>query len=97
MGGDAGDLRETDPRHTYDIGDSEPPSKAVVYAVAGVRNREPLLLPPLHERIDTSALDDLFADTRTQKRTDGAVSFDYCDCHVSVFADGVVAVRERET
>lgn len=98
MGGESGYLEEDGPRHTYDIEDGESPSKAVVYAVASVRNREPTLLPSLHERIDPSALDVLFEDTRRNgPRTDGCVSFDYCDCRVSVFADGRVVVQERNS
>lgn len=94
MDGDAGRLAEDEHQHTYHVGDDELPSRAVVYAVASVRNREPMLLPSLHERIDPNALDTLFADTRTNgERSDGHVSFDYCDCEVVVFADDRVVVR----
>lgn len=66
--------------------DEQPaPSVAVVEAVAEATDVDPVNLPPLHDAIDTDALDTLFTD-----RADGVLAFEYADCEVRV--DGTTTV-----
>ena len=76
-----------------------PPSIRVVEAVAEREGIDPLeASPPLHDAIDPTALDALFAPTRSGRRTDGSVSFTYLGHEVRVDGDGRVAVdTERDS
>jgi len=69
------------------------PSDAVVAAVANVRGVDPASLAPLHESVDTEALDALF-----DGRGDGSnrhVEFQYVGYDVTVRGDGRIVVAER--
>lgn len=56
------------------------------------------LTPPLHDVIDTDALESLFEPTATTDRVgDGTVSFSYHGYDVTVTAAGDVRVRAAET
>jgi len=74
-----------------------PPSVAVVETLSDATGRDPTDLPPLHDTIDTDALDALCTD---DERDTGAVtlSFIYVDQEVTVLGDGTVIVEpiERE-
>ncbi|ARS91854.1 hypothetical protein B1756_13685 [Natrarchaeobaculum aegyptiacum] len=80
--------------------DPDAPPKSVtatvVEAVATHKNVDPVALePPLHDVIDTDALETLFAPTRRGPRS-GSVTFVYDDLQVTVDADGTVDVEELE-
>lgn len=80
--------------HTYDIGPNESSSEAVVRAVAAVMNQQLLELEPLHETIDTDALDALLTpSTNGPSRMIRCVTFTFGGCEVTVRSD-VVRVRE---
>lgn len=67
-------------------------SERVVRAVAEAEDVPPEeVTPPLHEVVDTEALDELFGGDRTG----GRVSFDYCGYDVTVDVDGNVEVRDE--
>lgn len=69
---------------------------AVVEAVAVHRSVDPVTLePPLHDVIDTDALESLFAPTRRGSRS-GTVTFVYDGLEVTVDADGTVDVEDVE-
>jgi len=69
---------------------------AVVAAVADRRGVDPTALePPLHDAIDTDALERLFEPTRRGARA-GTVTFAYDGLSITVDSDGTVDVTERE-
>lgn len=73
---------------------TKPPSIAVVEAVAAENGVEPAELDCiLADVIDPVALDALFASTPDRRRDSGVVEFPFCDCAVTVRADGTVDVR----
>lgn len=71
----------------------EPPSEAVVRAVANAHGRNPTDLPPLSDVLDPEAVDELFADTVSgRSRSGGYLEFEYCDCTVAVLGSQKVVV-----
>jgi len=67
-------------------------SMSVVEALAEVTGEDVIDLPPLHEFVDTDALDSLFVPQSTYARTDGAVSFVFADHPVTVYSTGEIVV-----
>lgn len=68
-------------------------SEGVVYAVAEHTGTDPQELTPLHDVVDPDALNQLFESNGSDgERTQGRVTFDYCECTVTVSADGSVLV-----
>jgi hypothetical protein len=57
--GEASPVIGTDPDVTSGIDDDERPSEAMVRAVAGLRDEDPIDLAPLFETVDPDALDAL--------------------------------------
>ena len=68
--------------------DDRPPSFAIIEAVAALTNTEPVDCPPLHDFVDTDALNNLFDD-----RNGGRLSFQYHDCEVTVHYNSAVTVE----
>jgi len=67
------------------------PSVAVIETVATRENTDPVRLnPPLHDVIDSDALDALGAGLPVE------LAFSYCGYTVTVRADGTVDVADRE-
>lgn len=73
----------------------QPPSEAVVAAVAAAENVAQTDLPPLFDSIDPDALDSLFESGPLAERSTGTVSFSYAGHEVSVTADGQVDLEAR--
>jgi len=68
-------------------------SAHVVDAVAAARGVDATELPPLHDAVDTEALEALFEPRPSgQARRDGAVWFEYGGCTVVVHSHGAVVV-----
>ncbi|MXR52966.1 hypothetical protein GRX03_15305 [Halovenus sp. WSH3] len=65
---------------------------AVVETVASVTEQCPTEMEPLSRVIDTDALDELFASTRSTPRKTGYIQFQYQGCYVRVSAEGTVYV-----
>lgn len=65
-------------------------SLEIVTAVAAKTGREPSEMEPLHNVVDTDALDRLF------RGANGRVSFPYEGYHVVVEADGTVTVEDPQ-
>lgn len=76
----------------HDWGEGVPVSMSVVEALAEVTGEDVIDLPPLHEFVDTDALDSLFVPQSTYARTDGAVSFVFADHPVTVYSTGEIVV-----
>lgn len=76
----------------HDWEDGVPVSMSVVEAIAEVTGEDVIDLPPLHEYVDTDALDSLFVPQSTYGRTDGAVSFVFVDHPVTVYSTGEIVV-----
>lgn len=69
----------------YDISPSEAVSVAVVMAVSSAENCQPSSLPPLHDFVDTDALEGLFPpSSEGDPGRCGSVSFVFSDSHVTV-------------
>lgn len=66
-------------------------SGSVVEEVAEITGTDPADLDPLYEVVDTEALDSLFHPDRS---VGGRVSFEYCDCRVTVTEAGRVSVEQ---
>lgn len=77
----------------YAIDEWEPPSEAVVRAVASVTNTPVLGLDPLYGVVDPTHLDGLFGDGRGASE-ENVVAFDFNGCRVTVTEDAV-RVEER--
>lgn len=77
----------------YDRLDDEPLSVAIAEAVATFRDDEVTELEPLHYSINAEALERLFEPRADGLRTGGSVSFQYCECLVTVTADGEIRVE----
>lgn len=73
------------------------PSVAVPVVVAVATGQALEDLPPLYDRIDPDALDALFADRPTgDRRPNGHIAFPYSEVEVTLVADGVIQVRNRD-
>lgn len=77
----------------YDRLDDEPLSVAVADAVATFRNEDVTELEPLYYSINADALEQLFEPRANGLRSSGSVTFEYCDCRVTVSADGEIRVE----
>lgn len=91
----SGGIAETPERFEWDR--AEEPSTAIVEAVAATTGRDSSALSPLHEHIDTEALDALLtfgADPDAQRLS---LSFVYEGVEVTVDADGGIDVRAEAT
>lgn len=67
---------------TYEIGEDERPSEAVVRAVAELTNRSPLELEPLYDVINPDHLDGILGETDDSVRAE--LSFTFGSCGVTV-------------
>lgn len=85
----------TPDRHVaqYDRLSDDSLSVTVAEAVATVAGTDVTELEPLHYAIDTDALERLFEPRANGLRTGGTVTFEYCDCTVTVTAAGEVVVE----
>ena len=73
---------------------TEPPSEAVVAAVAAVSGISPTALEPLYDAIEPDALDSLIAHAqRTDSPGEHRVRFSYAGFDVQVRGDGVVRLE----
>ena len=69
----------------------------VTSAVETVSGRDVTDLPPLHDVVDVDALDKLFRPRRSgERRTNGSVTFQFAGYTVTVYADGLLVVRDAE-
>jgi hypothetical protein len=86
-------------RGTYHVwwekDDHESLSTNVVLAVSAVRDVDPRTLEPLSARVDPDALDAIFADRDNgiARADEGAVSFSFAGCDVTVRADGEIVLE----
>jgi hypothetical protein len=67
-------------------------STTIIFAVAKVRGKDPVMLDPLAEYVNPDALD-LFASSAT----DGFLSFTYADCRVSIESSGRIHIEPEPT
>lgn len=67
-------------------------TELVVCSVAAVVGLDPVDVDPLTERVDTDALESLFA-VRGGEDVEGSLVFRLNDCRVAVFSDGEVLIR----
>ncbi|WP_458191111.1 HalOD1 output domain-containing protein [Haladaptatus sp. NG-WS-4] len=81
---------------TYEIGEGETPSEAVVRATAALTNTPVIDLDPLYSVMDPVHLDGLFSES--SRRTDhkeNSVTFSFNGCCISVAGDTVVVRRSE--
>ncbi|QLG26902.1 hypothetical protein HUG10_04805 [Halorarum halophilum] len=71
--------------------EGETVATTVTFAMGSVRGVDAAELPPIHDAVDTDALDALFQGSA---RT-GQVSFPYCDHLVVVDGNGRVEIHDR--
>ena len=71
----------------------EPLTVVVAEAVASARDVDVIDLEPLHDVIDTDALERLFEPRVDGPRAHGSVTFEYQDCLVTVSAHGEIRVE----
>lgn len=76
---------------TYEIGETETPSTAVVRAVASVTNTTVLDLDPLYDVIDPEHLDEL---SESNALIESAITFTFNGCQVTV-TQGTVQIQEH--
>lgn len=77
---------------------SEPPESPVLTIVQKVADRKGIdpteVSPPLQQRLDTDALNRLFAPTHSDERSSGQLMFTYCGHEVTVHANGDITVED---
>lgn len=79
------------PEVTYDIGEAELPSEAVVWAVAALTNTSVVDLDPLYDVMDPDHLDRLFEGTGDgDAPEERSVTFGFNGCQVTVTRDAVL-------
>lgn len=79
-----------EPEISYDVGESERPSEAVVRAVAALTGRRPIDIEPLYDVVDPDHLDGLFDEPGAGGGVEGrSVTFSFGGCHVSVTREEV--------
>lgn len=76
-------------RHDWD--DDSSLTELVVCSVAAVVGIEPMDVDPLSTRVDTDALESLFAVSSSYE-ADGSLTFHLNDCRVTVYSDGEVVI-----
>lgn len=82
--------------HTGQSSGGETPVLTIVEKVAEREGVDPADLgPPLHDAIDTDALNRVFTPTEGAVRDTGRLSFEYYGYKVTVRADGDVSVRDE--
>lgn len=86
---------DTETFHTTYSRDDDPPSEAVVRAVAAVVGRRPdRLYTRLFDVVDPDALDRLFTETSPEDSSnDTRASFVLASCLVTVHAGGTITVQ----
>ncbi|RQG89493.1 HalOD1 output domain-containing protein [Natrarchaeobius chitinivorans] len=65
----------------------------IVETIASKEGCDATELPPIHDVIDPTALEQLFRPTGTSERPEGTVAFRYCDYRVTVTAGGRISVE----
>lgn len=80
------DMMDGESSIQYPIDDQQT-SYAVINGVSVLSNTEPTGCPPLHEAIDTDALDRLSADL-----DEGVIHFDYAGYRIEVKSDDRIAI-----
>lgn len=75
------------------------PTTAIVETVADITGRDVLRMEPLHDVIQTDALDAVFrpTDGTARDNAETSVTVQYLDFAVTVRGDGAVVVRPAET
>lgn len=68
----------------------------IVETVAEETGRDPTSLPPIHDYIDTDALDRLFESTKTHDRRQGQIDFTYSEHVITVTVDGDYTIEVDE-
>jgi hypothetical protein len=81
---------------TYEIGEGELPSEAVVRATAALTNTPVIDLDPLYFVMDPVHLDGLFGESRRRPgHKERSVTFSFNGCRISVNRDTVVVRRQE--
>ncbi|ODR79557.1 hypothetical protein BG842_06525 [Haladaptatus sp. W1] len=96
---DSSNDNETDTQTTeitYEIGEGESPSEAVVRATADLTNTPVIDLDPLYFVMDPVHLDGLFGESRRRPgHKEHSVTFSFNGCHISITRDTVVVRRQE--
>lgn len=80
---------------TYEMDADEPPSEAVVRAVAALTGQSILDIEPLYDVVDPEHLDGIFEETETDAiRTESSFTFNGCEVTVT---DDRISVRRIDT
>ena len=86
---------EPGPVLTYEVNDDEPPSEAVVAAIAAVSDADSAAMEPLAQSIDPDALDALFAEQYDgTPRGTGVAKFAFLGYELVVSSEGLVTVLD---
>lgn len=90
-GGNGNRANEQASELSYEIGDDEQPSEAVVRATAAHTGRSVIDLDPLFDVVDPDHLDGLYDDQgRERGLGERSVTFTFNGCRVSVTGEAVV-------
>jgi hypothetical protein len=79
----------------HDWSGGESLTELVVCSVAAVAGLEPMDVDPISTRVDTDALESLFA-VDDAPAGESAVTFRLNDCRVTVYGDGEVTIRPSD-
>lgn len=82
---------------SYEWDDAERPSMAVIEAVAATKGNEPETLPPLHDVVDSDALDSLIRGGGSDGDRPVELWFSYAGTQVVVSSEGDLTVHLGES
>ena len=91
---DTGNGTEDRSRRVAWFGD-RPVSITVVEAIADITDTPPTELPPLHEYLDTEALDQLVSPSTSQEIASLTVTFEYFGMYVRIDTNQGIEISER--
>ncbi|SEQ06425.1 HalOD1 output domain-containing protein [Natrinema salaciae] len=90
--------RLRDPSDAYQAEPEQPPSEAVLAAIASATELDTLELAdefgPLYDVIDPSALDSLFRSTAEREQSVGCVTFEYAGYRIAVDRTGRIELAD---
>lgn len=85
------------PVHSFDWTAFESPSHAVVMAVTGESDADPVEIEPINTAIDADALDSIFLPTfSSQRPPNSRIQFDYLGYRIVLNAHGRGYLYERD-
>ncbi|WP_435073822.1 HalOD1 output domain-containing protein [Halorubrum sp. HHNYT27] len=82
--------------YAHCFSEDQPPSEAVVEAVAAVKGKDPLELEPIYAQLDSDALDDLVNNSGEEPTLGLHISFQVTGLRVDIFSNRRIVVNSAD-